>query len=146
MCWKVRRNVTSSYATEREREKRTGISWFLSKFYVFCLPSKLWSICNRRKKAKNEINIRHGICRDTAKTVHYIFFVNAWNVYAYIRKCLFIFSIQYFLQIELHFSAYFLSLIFFSSLCCLLFRAHVHKWSLLTLYWFTAECAAEVEE
>lgn len=28
--------------------------------------------------------------------------------------------------------------VFFS--CCLLFRAHVHKWLLITFYWFTVEC------
>lgn len=87
----------------------------------------------------NKINIRNEICRDTAKTVH--FFLNTWNVCV----CLY-----FWLSIPFRshcISLRFFLLIFFSPLlCCLLFWAHVHKWLLLTLYWFNTECAVEVEK
>lgn len=131
MCWKVHCNVASNCLTG----KKTKISRFLSKFYVFCLPEK----CKAYAGEENKINIRNKICRDTEETVH--FFLIAWNV------CV----CSYFDSVFPSDSVVFLC-VFSSShfslplLCCLLFWAHVHKWLLLPSYWFNTECAVEVKK
>lgn len=92
----------------------------------------------KRKKEKIEINIRNGICRDTAKTV---FFSIVEKKCVFESVCLYFwFSISFRCRcISLRFRCWCFFLRSFSLSCCLLFRAHVHKWLFKTLLIHSAE-------
>lgn len=142
-------------ADAKEDKNKLPRFFFSSQFYVFCLPSKVQNICSERNMKwkmklifETEWIYAKTQQHTTAKTVSFHIF----SPFFLVEMRLFIFSIQYFLQMPLHFffiastssRRFFSSLLSFS--CCLLFRAHVHKWLLLTFYWFTGWTLAEKRE
>lgn len=139
----------------RKRTRINSRDFFSSQFYVFCLPSKVQNICSERNMKwkmklifETEWIYAKTQQHTTAKTVSFhIFSPFFWS------KCVCLysrFSISFRCRCIFFFIASTSSRRFFSSLlsfsCCLLFRAHVHKWLLLTFYWFTGWTLAEKRE
>lgn len=136
-------------ADAKEDKNKLPRFFFSSQFYVFCLPSKVQNICSERNMKwkmklifETEWIYAKTQQHTTAKTVSFHIF----SPFFLVEMRLFIFSIQYFLQMPLHFFHcvdIVEAIFFFSSLFLVLFivsgtRSQVIVINILLIHWLNA--------